>query len=282
MAKQFALDHRLRQRSGVDRDKRPVAPVRQVVQGAGHHFLASAGFTEDQHIRLGRRQCGDLLAQAQHRRRLADQSGTQFIAVTQGQPQAAVFQHQLAQGQGAAHAVEQRIAGKGFFEEVISTGTHGLHRQRYIAVSGDQQYRQLRVLGVQFAQQFETVHAGHADVADHHARPIALKTRGQALGFGQGQDLQASQVQRLAQGLAQVGIVVDQHYLDAVVDEVAHSLRSSDGCRLTPGAPARSRRVIRAPPSLWLANDSSPPKARIRVSQMASPRPSPWVRVLVV
>ena len=195
-------------------------------------------------------------------------------------PQAAVVQHQPAQGQCAAHAVEQGVAGEGFFQKVIGPGAHGLHRQRHIAVAGDQQHRQLRVLGVQFGQQFETVHAGHADVADHHPWPVAFKLRGQALGFGQRQDFQAGQIQGLAQGLAQVGIVVDQHDLNAVVD--GHALRSSDGCRLTPGAPARSFRVIRAPPSLWLANDSSPPKARIRVSQIASPKPRPWVRVLVV
>src|SRR3546814_14663441 len=80
-------------------------------------------------------------------------------------------------------------------------------------------------------------------------------------------------VEGLAQGLTQVGIVIDQHHLNPVID--GHTLRSSDGCRLTPGAPARNFRVIRAPPSLWLANDSSPPKARIRVSQIASPKPRP-------
>ena len=147
-------------------------------------------------------------------------------------------------------------------------------------MAGDQQHRQLGILCVQFTEQFEAVHARHANVADHHPRPVALELRGQTLGFGQGQDFQTGQVQGLAEGLAQVRIVVDQHYLDAIVD--GHALRSSDGCRLTPGAPARRRRVIRAPPCLWLANDNSPPKARISVSQMASPRPRPCVRVLVV
>ena len=59
---------------------------------------------------------------------------------------------------------------------------------------------------MQFGQQFETVHAGHADVADHHPRPVAFQLPGQAFGFSQRQDFQAGQVQGLAQGLAQVGI----------------------------------------------------------------------------
>jgi hypothetical protein len=45
---------------------------------------------------------------------MADQAGGQLLAVAQGQAQAAVVQHQSAQGQGAAHAVEQGVAGKGF------------------------------------------------------------------------------------------------------------------------------------------------------------------------
>ncbi|MNN62495.1 hypothetical protein D3C81_1778020 [compost metagenome] len=111
------------------------------MQGAGDHFFTGAGFAEDQHVSLGRGQRADLLAQAQHGRRMADQPRAQFIAIAEGQPQATVVQHQSAQGQGAAHAVEQRIAGERFFKKVISAGTHGLHCQRHIAVAGDQQHR---------------------------------------------------------------------------------------------------------------------------------------------
>ncbi len=243
------------------------------MQGAGDDLLASAGFAEDQHIGLGRGQCTDLLAQAQHLWRVPYQARTELLAVAESQAQAAVVQYQPAQGQGAAHAVEQRVAGEGLFQEVIGTSTHGLHRQRYVAVAGDQQHRQVGVLAVQFGQQFQAVHAGHADVADHHARPVSGQTCGEPVGFSQGQDVQAGQVQGLAQGLTQVWIVVDQYHLNRVVD--THTLRSSDGCRLTPGEPARNFKVNSAPPSLWLANNSSPPKARISVSQIARPRPRP-------
>lgn len=164
------------------------------MEGAGHHFFAGAGFAEDQHIGAGCRQGADLLAQAQHLRRMPDQARAQLLAITEGQAQAAVIQHQAAQGQRAAHTVEQGITGERFFEEVIGPGAHGLHRQRHIAVAGYQQHRQVRVLAVQFSQQLQAVHAGHADIADHHARPIAGQARREARGFAQSQDFQPGQV----------------------------------------------------------------------------------------
>ena len=141
VAEQFAFHHRLGQRAGVDRDEGPLLAHRQIVQGARHHFLARAGFTEDQHVGVNRRQCADLLAQAQHRRGLADQARAQLIAVGQGQAQAAVLQHQTAQFQRAMHGIEQRLAGERFLEEIVGSGAHRLHRQRHIAVAGDQQHR---------------------------------------------------------------------------------------------------------------------------------------------
>ncbi|MNN44448.1 hypothetical protein D3C81_1587390 [compost metagenome] len=98
------------------------------MQGAGHHLFARAGFTQYQHIGAGAGQGADLLAQAQHCRRLAHQAGGQLLAVAQGQAQAAVVQHQATQGQGTAHAVEQGVAGERLFEKVIGTGAHGLYR----------------------------------------------------------------------------------------------------------------------------------------------------------
>ena len=74
------------------------------------------------------------------------------MTVAQGQAQAAVVQHQATQGQGSANAVEQMIAGERFLQEVVRASAHGLHGERYITVTGDQQHRQLWVLGVQLAQ----------------------------------------------------------------------------------------------------------------------------------
>ena len=160
------------------------------MQCARHHFLAGAGFAEDQHIAVDPGQGADLLAQAQHGWRLADQACRQGMAVRQGHAQAAVIQYQTTHSQGATHAVEQVVAGEGFFQEVIGAGAHGLHGQRHIAVTGDQQYRKFRVLLLQLLQQLQAVDAGHADIADHHARPVTLDARGDAMGVGQAADLE--------------------------------------------------------------------------------------------
>lgn len=68
MAEQFALDHRLGQRAGIDCHERPLAAAGQIVQGAGHYLLAGAGFTQNQHIGAGTGQGADLFTQAQHGR----------------------------------------------------------------------------------------------------------------------------------------------------------------------------------------------------------------------
>ncbi|RMR91538.1 hypothetical protein ALP78_05388 [Pseudomonas coronafaciens pv. striafaciens] len=231
VAEQLAFHHRFSQRAGVDRHERAAAAVGQIVQRAGDHFFACAGFAEDQHVGSRPGQCADLFAQTQDRRRLTDQACAQLLAITQGQAQAAVIQHQTAQRQSAAHAVEHGVAGEGLFQKVVGPGAHGLYRQRYIAMPGDQQHRQVGVLRVKLVEQFQAVHALHANIADHHARPVAADAFGQPGRFGQRQNVQASQVQRLAQGLTQVRIVVDQHHLNLAVDGCVrtHAERSSGG-----------------------------------------------------
>ncbi|MNF90030.1 hypothetical protein D3C84_725800 [compost metagenome] len=62
VTEQLAFHHGFGQSPGVDRHERAVTPVRQIVQRPRHDFFAGAGFAEDQHIGLGRRQCADLLA----------------------------------------------------------------------------------------------------------------------------------------------------------------------------------------------------------------------------
>ncbi|MNJ69118.1 hypothetical protein D3C77_654280 [compost metagenome] len=98
-------------------------------------------------------------------------------------------------------------------------------------MAGDQQHRQLRVALVDLRQQLQAIQAGHADVADHNARPVATQARGDALRVVQGQHPEAGQVQGLAKGQAQVGVVVDQQDLDLVVDGGfrTHADRSSGG-----------------------------------------------------
>ncbi len=252
VAEEFALHHGFGEGAGVDGDEGAVAAIRQVVQGTGHHLLAGTGFAMDEHICLGRGEGADLVAQAGHAWGLADQPGLQLMALGQGQAQAAVFQHQVAGAQGAAHAVDQGVVGEGLFQEVIGAGAHGLDRQGHVAMTGDQHHRQFGVALVQLGEQLQAIDAGHADVAHHHAGPVAHGSHFQVAGIGQRRHLEAGQVQGLAQGQAQVGVIVDQQDLAGGVEggQGAHGkepkVRGSTVNRgLLPGVPTRPR-VCRA------------------------------------
>ena len=220
VAEQFAFHHRFGERPGVDRDEGAVAPAGQVVQRPGNHLLAGARFAENQYIGLGPGQRADLFAQTQHRLGLSEQARRQLLPVGQGQAQGAVVQHQLAQRQGTTHAVQQRFAGEGFFQEIVSAGAHRLHRQLNITVPGDEDHRHLAVARAQLLQQLEAIDAGHANVADHHAWPVRWQPRGQVAGIAQADDLETGQVEGLAQCLTQVRIVVDQQHLRLGADRL--------------------------------------------------------------
>ena len=192
-----------------------------------------------------------MLLQALHAGRLADQAPFHFLAFGQGHAQAAVFQHQTAYLQGAAHAVEQGIAGEGLLEEVVGAGTHGLDRQGDVAVPGDQDHRQLRVLGMQLFQQLQAVDARHADIAHHHPRPVAREAGVQLPGIAQAGGAEAGEVEGLAQRLAQVRVIVDQQDLGIGCEcgAARHARVSSWGVGITPGTPGNKCNCTRAPPS---------------------------------
>ena len=73
MAEQFAFDQVFRQRTAIDGHHRLGGAMALSVQRAGDQFLAGAGFAEDQHAGIRRRDFGDPLANALHGRRFADQ-----------------------------------------------------------------------------------------------------------------------------------------------------------------------------------------------------------------
>ncbi|MNF78870.1 hypothetical protein D3C84_610700 [compost metagenome] len=81
MAEQLALHHRLGQGAGVDGDEGAVTARRQVVQCTGHNLLAGTGLAEDQHIGVGGGEGTNLITEAPHGRRLADQAAAELLAV---------------------------------------------------------------------------------------------------------------------------------------------------------------------------------------------------------
>ena len=68
VAEQLAFHHRLGQGAGIDGDEGAVAAAGVIVQGAGHHLFAGAGFAKDQHVGVDRRQGAELFAHALHGR----------------------------------------------------------------------------------------------------------------------------------------------------------------------------------------------------------------------
>ena len=75
VAEQLALDQVFGQRAAIDGDERHVASRALVVHGAGHQFLAGAGFAADQHGGVRGGDFRDQLADALHRQAVADQAG---------------------------------------------------------------------------------------------------------------------------------------------------------------------------------------------------------------
>ena len=78
MAEQLALDQRLGQRPAVDRDERLVGPQAVLMHGPGDQLLAGAGFAQDQHGRVRRRDLLDQPLDLLHAAAAADQLGLAF------------------------------------------------------------------------------------------------------------------------------------------------------------------------------------------------------------
>ncbi|MCY1177319.1 hypothetical protein D9M73_176230 [compost metagenome] len=118
-------------------------------------------------------------------------------------------------------------------------------------MAGDEDYRQTGVLRVQLFEQLQTVDSRHADVADHHARPVHRLVDVQLARIGQGRHLEAGEIQRLAERLAQMRVIVDQQHLGFRGEGCgwAHARVSSWGVGDTPGTPGNRCNCTRAPPS---------------------------------
>ena len=63
---------------------------------------------------------------------------------------------------------EDRLLVERFLDEVDGAGLHRLDRQRHVAVTGDDDGREVACLGAKLVQQFEPGHVGHAHVGDRH------------------------------------------------------------------------------------------------------------------
>lgn len=104
------------------------------------------------------------------------------------------------------------LRGEGFFEEVVGAVAHGFHRHGHVAVAGQQNHRQARVLLLQALEQLHARQPRHAHIAEDHPGEVVRQLR-QAL-FGAGEQLyaEAGQAQPLLHCSADTGFVIDDDH----------------------------------------------------------------------
>ena len=110
MTKEFAVEQAVGHAAAVQRDVIFLTGAGKVVQAAGDHFLAGAGFAENQHVDRSIRHIEDQLPNLGHLRRAADQTGFKVVTMIEATAQCFDFEHQLPFFQGAANDLDQ-IAG---------------------------------------------------------------------------------------------------------------------------------------------------------------------------
>ncbi len=228
MAEQLRLDGALRHRAAVDGDEGVAAPRAALVDGPGDQVLAGAGLAEQQHVGLHLADALDHGGEALDRRGAPHQAGAGggLLGLQLG-AQPAVLQAQATLLHAAAHHLHQALGGEGLLQEVPGALAHRLHRGGDVAVAGDQDHRQVGVAAAHLAQQRHAIHAGHADVADDDPGEVVAELGQGGLGAGVGQRRVAGQLQGLAGGDAQVGLVVDDHHRR--LGRLMHGARSPGG-----------------------------------------------------
>ncbi len=256
VAEKLAFDDAFRQRAAVQRHEMAFGAAAPAVQQAGDDLLAAAGFTAHQHIHIRIGNLAQHLAQADDRRRLADQRHVVGLGPVGGGAQAAVFQHQTALFAGPLDALHQPFGRKGLGDEIIDAALDRLHGHGNIAMAGDQHDRQIGILRLQPAEQFQPVHARHADIGDDDAGIIGRDGQQRRRTGADGIDGETGQHQRLGGGAAQVHVVVHQEHAvhgGGVVGLAALHSRpvghgvASPGMVAVGGAARSSRKVVPCP-----------------------------------
>ena len=213
MAEQLAFEQVLGNRRAVQRDEGLAGAGAEIVQAARHPLLAAASVATQEDVHRGAGQLEDLPAQVFHRLRYAKQLRLDLVLAGKLLAQLAVLANQAALVQGAAHTVEQTLGGEGLFDKVVGTLAQGLYRHGHIAVTGNQDHRQVAIQLQQLVQQLQAVGARHTHIADHHPGKVAVDER-QGLGrTGATAHMQTGQLQPLLHGLTDCRFIVDDYHL---------------------------------------------------------------------
>ena len=217
VAEDLALEQGFGQAAAVDGDEIALASRAGLVQAARHQFLAAAGLALDQDVGGAVAQVRHQLAHPRHRRRATDQLGLEPVAAVQPGLELAQFQRQAALVQCPAHHLDQQVGRERLLDEVVCAVLHRLHRQRHVAMAGDQHHRQLGIDLAQGLEQGHAVQARQPDVADHHAGKVGPDAALRLLGAGHAADRDVLELQGLLAAQPYVGVVLDQQHLQGVI-----------------------------------------------------------------
>ena len=172
VAEKFTFDHILSHRPAVDRHKIMVAPTAVFVQQSSYQFLAGSGFAHQQDIGVGIGNLADGCPEVLGRRGDTDKTRAGGTVCFELGAQRSILQGEHTLLQGFGDRLDQTLRRVGFFQEVIRAIAHCLDRGGHVAVTGNQNHRQIAVNSVQPPLQLGAAHAGHADITHHHPWPI--------------------------------------------------------------------------------------------------------------
>ena len=173
VAEELGLGQLARDGGGVEANERLVRAARVRVQGRGHHVLARAALTGEQH--------GDVLrGDARHHVEDALHAGA---ARGDGAPervlraQTCILQPKLTRLDGALHGQHELVGIERLGDVVPRAGLHGGHGDALGAVRGEHEHGDARIRRAHLLQHLHTVDVGHGEVRHHHVSAAGLERR---------------------------------------------------------------------------------------------------------
>ena len=156
------------------------------MQSVRHQCLACTGLTVDQHVTIGLPQIQNILAQAFHHGRAADELFHQLTAIRQLAAQGTVVHHQPACVGRLLGQLAHPVGIERFFQKIKRADAHGFYGHRHIAVASDHNYGQGAIGAHQFFQKLHPAHTGHLDVGNHDTGVIRPQCFQCILGAAEG------------------------------------------------------------------------------------------------
>src|SRR5208337_801948 len=217
VAEQFAFDEGGDERSAIDGNKGEVGHASVKVKGASHQFFAGSALAGNQDWGAGVFEAGDEAQDVLNAGGIADDAvdgGLGFGAFAEIK---ILFHEADFVGHAAQEKAQFIERSKGLGNVIVGAELHGLDGGFDGAVAGHDGDLDAGVGALDLLEEFETGHARHDHIGEHHVHGLFLKQgegRVPALGF------EAGEAERLADGDAEAAdglLVVDNQQSNAEV-----------------------------------------------------------------